>query len=101
MDKVVHLGIFGALTFFYTFGIFQQHWSHKSRRNTMLLMVFACVVYGAITELIQHFIPYRSGDVYDFVVDTIGAVGGYVLGRLVIHFIVVPRLERNKKKSST
>tara|TARA_X000000368_G_C22995462_1_gene696403 strand:+ start:322 stop:684 length:363 start_codon:yes stop_codon:yes gene_type:complete len=61
LDKLLHFLIFSFLTFFLL----------KSIKNIQLGVYF-CVLYAAITEIIQSFLPYRKGDLYDLLFDLFG-----------------------------
>jgi len=79
-DKVVHLFIFGGLTFLILFGFRVQYFSSSKRYLFGLIAVIATAVYGLITEVLQFYVFIgRSGNRFDFFADTIGAIGGWLL----------------------
>ena len=61
VDKLVHLLIFAVPT--YLFG----RWSG---RTWLVAAIF--VAHGALSEIVQGFIPYRDPDVFDFTADAVG-----------------------------
>ena len=68
VDKAVHLLIFGVPT--YLFG----RWSG---RTWLVGGIF--LAHGALSEVIQGFIPYRDPDVFDFAADAVGVALAVVL----------------------
>lgn len=69
MDKIVHFIMFFTLAFLVKS---LESQATISRKNYYVLVV-ACVVYGLLTEIIQHYlIVSRSGDIVDFISDVIG-----------------------------
>ena len=74
-DKLVHLflyAVLGALVM-RTAGV-----SHRPVRLVMMVTL-AISLFGAIDELHQFLVPGRSGDVPDWLADTIGGMTGAVL----------------------
>lgn len=72
-DKVAHATSFGLCGFLLALGWLDQvrHW---------LLLYAILVVTGIGTEILQHFIPGRSADVWDAAFDAGGAAVGLGLG---------------------
>lgn len=74
-DKLVHLVMYGGFAFLLAL------W--RSSRNLDIRAIFwqvltAAVIYAAADELLQIPIPSRSADIWDFVMDLIGAILGLV-----------------------
>lgn len=70
-DKVIHAGLFAVLSFLF---IFPRRKKDKVSKNLWITIILCCcAIYGIAVEIIQAlFIPYRSGDVWDFVADLFG-----------------------------
>jgi len=76
-DKIVHVAIFGILSYLILFGNRQQYLNCKNRSYYVIVAVLISVVYGLITELLQFYVFIgRNANVYDFYADAIGAIGG-------------------------
>ena len=83
-DKLIHVALFGALTFLWS-GAF-----NKIKKRLMgMQQLFAWIalgssVYGIIMEFVQkYFIPNRSFDIGDILADTIGSIAGLVIATKV------------------
>ncbi len=66
-DKWVHF-----LLFFAQMWLLCKAWLHHRRRIPVLMLVFFGGLYAMATEIIQHFLPGRDGDVWDCVADMAG-----------------------------
>lgn len=51
------------------------------------------VLYGGVIEIIQWFLPWRSGDIYDFIADSLGVL---IVGLVYLLFVLT-----NIKKPTT
>jgi VanZ family protein len=79
-DKVVHLSIFGVLTFLILFGFRTQYFNSSKRYLFGLSAVIITAIYGLITEVLQFYVFIgRDGNRFDFFADTAGAIVGWVL----------------------
>jgi VanZ family protein len=76
MDKIVHFGIFGVLGFLITY----------EKRRADILTLGLCALYGAIIEVIQLFLPWRSFEWADMLADTLGALAGILVAKYLIGF---------------
>lgn len=83
-DKVVHFTMFLP---FPILGYFSFRGEGKALQWKLLLCAFAagCVIACA-TELIQSAIPYRDGDIKDFLADLLGLLTGSALQALFCFF---------------
>ena len=72
-DKLLHAGMFSLLSFLF---IYPRRTKDKISKNMWITIVLCwCGLYGLLVEIIQYFfIPYRSGDFWDFLSDFIGAL---------------------------
>ena len=90
-DKVVHLFIFGALSFLILFG-YRDKYEKGNRTKLVLTAVIVTILYGFLTELLQRYVFVgRSGNLFDALADAIGALLGWWL------FIPVFKKLKSKK----
>ena len=61
LDKVAHFSIFFLMTIFLVVG----------RLKRIYALIF-CILYALFTEIIQTFLNYRTGSIFDFVSDILG-----------------------------
>ena len=61
IDKIFHFSIFFSMTLFLIIG--------RLKRNYALIF---CISYALLTEIIQTFLNYRTGSIFDFVSDILG-----------------------------
>jgi VanZ family protein len=72
LDKMVHLVEYFFLAFFLFRGIAGTKTGRPAKINLFLSLIL-CSVYGIVLELIQSFIPGRSGGMDDVFVNLAGA----------------------------
>jgi VanZ family protein len=86
-DKWIH-----GILFFMLAGVsFLARESKRSMRNSVILIITTCALYGAILEWMQFsFTDERSGDVMDWLADFLGVVIGLYVAKL-IEPLVTPR----------
>jgi len=60
-DKIAHFFIFFSMTIFLIFG--------RLKRDHALIF---CIFYALFTEIVQTFLNYRTGSIFDFVSDILG-----------------------------
>ncbi|MEO7035396.1 MAG: VanZ family protein [Polyangiaceae bacterium] len=72
-DKLLHAAAFGGLALLLARAV---HFSSArgSLRKCLWLGALGSSVLGALLEVCQHFVPYRSSDPLDWLADTVGAV---------------------------
>jgi VanZ family protein len=86
-DKWIH----GVLFFLLAGVSFLARESKRSMRNSVILIITTCALYGAILEWMQFsFTDERSGDVMDWLADFLGVVIGLYVAKL-IEPLVTPR----------
>ncbi|MDP2723835.1 MAG: VanZ family protein [Bacteroidales bacterium] len=76
-DKIVHMGIFGVQVFLILLGFDPQYLAGKNRYVVVIGAAIVTILYGLITELLQHFVFIgRDGNMFDFLADAAGALLG-------------------------
>jgi VanZ family protein len=86
-DKWIH----GVLFFLLAGVSFLARESKRSMRNSVILIITTCALYGAILEWMQFsFTDERSGDVMDWLADFLGVLIGLYVAKL-IEPLVTPR----------
>jgi len=73
MDKLAHMAGFGLLAFLVAWGLFRVCPEYSTRRVLSLTMLVG-LVYGALDEGHQYFVPLRSTDPLDLVADGLGTL---------------------------
>ena len=86
-DKIVHGIMYMGLTFIFCFDYYRhtpvKYEKYDSR--TMLVVFIAAIIIGGVIEVLQQAMHMgRSGDIYDFISDAIGAAIGIGLGVWII-----------------
>ncbi len=77
-DKVVHFLLYFFLIIVWLFA------SSKVRSLHYKFIIFV-ILWGIVIEFLQEYLVYsRSGDVYDALANSVGAILGYFIFRLVI-----------------
>ena len=69
-DKVIHAVLF--------IPIIPLTWGavRPRRGMTKVIILWSGLIFGAITEIIQHYLPYRTGNISDLAADIFGSVLG-------------------------
>ena len=78
LDKWLHAAEY-ALLGYLVIRMIKSIESHFSNKKFIFLSISYSTVYGALMELYQRFIPYRSADIIDLTVDFIGATIGTLI----------------------
>ena len=87
LDKLVHVVLFGGVAVLLC-------WTANSVSPQSARRVFlTTTAFAAIIELVQSLLVYRSGDVWDLVAGSIGAVLGILFARAIAKFWVKKRAE--------
>lgn len=72
-DKIVHtimyFGVASVLMLNQT-----SYLREKISRKQMWFAFLFSVGFGTLMEIIQHFLPWRSGSIYDFIANTLGVI---------------------------
>ena len=69
-DKVIHAVLF--------IPIIPLTWGavRPRRGMTKVIILWSGLIFGAITEIIQHYLPYRTGNISDLAAGILGSVLG-------------------------
>lgn len=83
-DKWVHFVMYGGLSLVVWFEMARSENKSGIKKAAMLLLLWGLVMpalLGGVLEFVQEYLTTtRSGDVWDFIADAIGAVLGTILG---------------------
>ncbi len=86
-DKYVHLGMFSMLTFLFCYPFVSLPRSTIFRLFTTIAVLV--IAYGAAMEFVQkYFVPGRSFDLIDMLVDAVGSV----LGLITIRWLYIKKI---------
>lgn len=98
-DKVIHLIVFGMLSYSMLWGYRKKILSHDVQyiKKSFLLTLLLSVSYGALTELMQKYVFInRFGSIYDFIADAMGCV----LGAIVFFLYFKKKVKKNKNTAN-
>lgn len=77
LDKWLHFIFFAILVTLWCWGLYK---SDKGNASSYLLIAIIAASYGVLVEFIQNtFIPYRSFEWKDIIVDSLGALTGFII----------------------
>ena len=80
IDKGVHFVLFFVFSLLLCFGFFKQQIIGALNKNYVIYAFLISVLYGGLTEFLQFaWFESRSGNIFDFFANTVGAIAG-VLG---------------------
>ena len=85
VDKIVHI----VMYFVVAVVLMLNQTFYLRERITKQQLYFAflfSVGFGTLMEVIQSFIPWRLGSVYDFIANTLGVLLAIVIILLITHF---------------
>lgn len=72
-DKVIHFLLYVVLAWTVYRAIQNQEWNASLKKHRYLATILIVALYGATDEVHQLFVPQRSGNLYDWIADCIGA----------------------------
>ena len=84
LNPMLHMCEFGALSFLLFFGLYP--------RIIVIIIITISIVYAFLDELHQYFVPFRYFDIFDFFLDVVGVIGGFI-------FYLLVKFTRNRIKS--
>ena len=86
-DKLVHFALFFVLATFLLSEGNKLREQESITRYAILLAIIVSTIYGLAIELIQYlFLPTRSGSLYDFAANVLGALAAIAAYRLINRF---------------
>ncbi|HEY5464930.1 MAG TPA: VanZ family protein [Hanamia sp.] len=86
-DKIVHAGLFGGLTFLFSLPYFKINFSFVQKRNYLIRISLAAIIWGITVEFIQRYIPGRDFDLLDWAADSAGVLIAYwICIKIMKHF---------------
>lgn len=78
-DKILHVVIFGILSYLILFGDSKQYLKSHHRSYYIVIAVLISSVYGFITELLQFYVFVgRNANIFDVYANTLGSISGGV-----------------------
>lgn len=77
-DKLIHFICFGLLSFFWCGVGVNSTISPKPKKRIMINYLIFGIFAGIILEVLQLFIPFRSFDYMDMIVNEIGGLAGLI-----------------------
>ena len=84
-DKIVHTIMYFGITLILMLNQTSYLREQITKRQLYFAFLFS-VGFGTLMEVIQHFLPWRSGSVYDFIANTLGVLLAIVIILLIAHF---------------
>lgn len=84
-DKIVHTIMYFGITLILMLNQTRYLREVISRKQMWFTFLFS-VSFGTLMEVIQHFLPWRSGSIYDFIANTIGVIIAIVVMLIATHY---------------
>ena len=84
-DKIVHTIMYFGITLILMLNQTRYLREMISRKQMWFAFLFS-VSFGTLMEVIQHFLPWRSGSIYDFIANTIGVIIAIVVMLIATHY---------------
>ena len=82
LDKFVHTILFFILNWLFCRPFIAAELPLAQKRKWFLSITILAIIYGVIMEFVQlYFVPYRSFELADIFVDTLGSLAAYVFCR--------------------
>jgi glycopeptide antibiotics resistance protein len=77
-DKLIHLICFSGLSFLWTGVGIKKSEVSKNRKRLIFNFILFGVLAGIVLESLQHYIPNRTFDIMDMIVNEIGGILGFL-----------------------
>lgn len=91
-DKWVHAGLFGGMTFLFSFPFIRKY---KAPKKLLIYIAILSALYGVAMEYVQKYIAFeRDFDYFDMAADAVGCIIGYFACT-----ILKRRLKRTSEKN--
>ena len=88
-DKIVHFLMYFGLALVASFNYIYDKQGNIIILKLILFAIFIPILYGGLIEIIQNeYFPERSGDWYDFLADTLGALASLPLSLWFRRFLL-------------
>lgn len=84
-DKIVHTIMYFGITLILMLNQTRYLREVISHKQMWFAFLFS-VSFGTLMEVIQHFLPWRSGSIYDFIANTIGVIIAIVVMLIATHY---------------
>jgi VanZ family protein len=83
IDKLLHFGAYAVLGILF-FRTFESLPIDNSLKVVMILGILSSTLYGISDEIHQHYVPYRSADIWDGVANLLGSIFGVFAYRYLL-----------------
>lgn len=81
-DKWVHAGMFGGLTFLFSWPFYRSGFSAQQRHFYFIKIALAASIFGLLIEFIQKFyVTSRDFELLDWAADSVGAFFAFLICR--------------------
>jgi len=85
IDKIVHFVMYFTLQFLVLTEYYKNYTQKISFIKILSLSLIISIIYGLLMELLQnYFFVSRTGSVYDFIANSVGAIFGSLLVVLLV-----------------
>lgn len=86
-DKIVHYIMYLTLCAGWLFSYTQLFPKRAQWHNLLIICILPCIIFGGIIEIIQlKYCPGRSGDWYDFLANSLGAITAFILTSIILYY---------------
>ncbi len=89
IDKIVHGGLFFIASLLLILPL--VYYSHLPRWKAYLIACIYTLVYGGLIEILQFFFFNRSGELYDWIADFVGALIACLCYPLISHALLLKK----------
>lgn len=72
-DKIVHTIMYFGVTLTFIFDL-TSYWHKEITKRHLYFAFLFSVGFGTLMEIIQCFLPWRAGSIYDFIANTLGVI---------------------------
>ncbi|WP_410795623.1 VanZ family protein [Parabacteroides sp. FAFU027] len=81
-DKAVHFTMYLVAAFATMFELSRLRLL-GNKRNIIWLAIVLPILFGGLMEILQLYVPFRSCDIRDFIANSLGAIVGFILFRII------------------